>query len=190
MESKPINDAAYNRFLALILFRLNSTKWMHRLRKSPWGIVVFLGTSSEDRNERSEESKTRILDQLRTIANELRSLSPPNQITRTIDDFHEKLCSGIGSLDENSSGSQKPVFTHNDLSPNDIMAEGDKVTAIIDWEMAEWVPPHWEYTSTWHVIPQLGLWRDEVDKFLEAFPQELEMEKLRWRYFGEFGVEI
>ncbi|KAK4197066.1 kinase-like domain-containing protein [Triangularia verruculosa] len=286
MESKPINDTAYNRFITLILFRINSTNWMRRLRKSPWGIVcvsskrcikagafttlaeanamrfVAENTSipvpkvycsfkhgdrvyilmervpgrilSEDWSERSEESKARILDQLRTIASELRHISPPDHITgvanadggpicdgrlpdgpywgpfQTIDDFHRKLCGGIGGPEEvdddlegklpglrelisqytNLAASQKPVFTHNDFSPNNIMAEGDKVTAIIDWEMAGWMPPYWEYTSTWHVTPRLEFWKHEVDKFLEPFPQELEMEKLRRRYFGEFGVDI
>ncbi|KAK0737282.1 hypothetical protein B0T21DRAFT_410738 [Apiosordaria backusii] len=116
MESKPINDTAYNRFMTLLLFRLNSNKWMRRLRKSPWGIVCVSSkrcikagesmalaeanatfkrgdrvyilmervpgrTLSEDWIGRSEESRLRILEQLRGMVDELRSLSPPNHIT-------------------------------------------------------------------------------------------------------------
>jgi hypothetical protein len=30
------------------------------------------------------------------------------------------------------------------------------------------------------------LWRLEVDKFLKPYPAELEMEKVREKYFGDF----
>lgn len=37
------------------------------------------------------------------------------------------------------------VFTHADFSPRDILVEGGRVTAILDWEYAGWYPEHWEY---------------------------------------------
>jgi aminoglycoside phosphotransferase len=77
------------------------------------------------------------------------------------------------------------VFTHGDLSSLNILASGDKITGIVDWETAGWYPSYWEYSTAWNVNLQNEFWRDEVDKFLEHMPEELEMEKLRLRYFGD-----
>lgn len=57
---------------------------------------------------------------------------------------------------------------------------------IIDWEIAGWMPPYWEYTSAWHVNPQNMFWQDEVDKFITPHPRELEMEIIRRKYYGDF----
>ncbi|QUC17539.1 uncharacterized protein UV8b_01780 [Ustilaginoidea virens] len=80
----------------------------------------------------------------------------------------------------------KPVFTHGDLSSLNIIADGDTVVGIIDWETAGWLPPYWEYTCAWDANPQNWFWQQEVDNFLEARPHDLEMETIRKRYFGAF----
>ncbi|KAJ5176560.1 uncharacterized protein N7482_002437 [Penicillium canariense] len=36
-------------------------------------------------------------------------------------------------------------FTHADFAPRNILVEGGRVTAILDWEYAGWYPEHWEY---------------------------------------------
>jgi thiamine kinase-like enzyme len=77
------------------------------------------------------------------------------------------------------------VFTHGDLSSLNVLASGDKITGIVDWETAGWYPSYWEYSTAWNVNLQNEFWRDEVDKFLEHMPEELEMEKLRLQYFGD-----
>ena len=76
-------------------------------------------------------------------------------------------------------------LTHADLSSLNVLVQGDKVVGIVDWETSGWYPSYWEYTTAWRVNPQNGFWQAEVDKFLDPFPQELEMEKTRWKYFGE-----
>lgn len=43
-----------------------------------------------------------------------------------------------------------PVFTHADLNPSNIMVDGTRVVAIIDWEFSGWYPYYWEYTSVWY----------------------------------------
>ncbi|KAJ4309128.1 hypothetical protein N0V84_011694, partial [Fusarium piperis] len=109
----------------------------------------------------------------------------------TIHDFHRELRNGI-ELKDLTDGQTLPglrdlitfqdqdweasVFTHGDLSSTNIMARGDHVVGIIDWETAAWMPPYWEYTSAWHVNPQNQFWQKEVDKFLTPMPFELEME--------------
>ncbi|TKA22544.1 hypothetical protein B0A50_08085 [Salinomyces thailandicus] len=78
-----------------------------------------------------------------------------------------------------------PVFTHGDLNPFNILVRGDKVVAIIDWELAGWYPNYWEYTSTW-----LGSylrwpdWQDALHLFLDPFPEELEMDRTRYIWWG------
>ncbi|KAF5234541.1 hypothetical protein FAUST_7521 [Fusarium austroamericanum] len=117
----------------------------------------------------------------------------------TIQDFHQELRHGLELRDDeeafpglreliefHNSSMQRSVFTHGDLSSFNIMAVDDKVTGIVDWETAGWMPPYWEYTSVWHVNPRNVFWKDAIDEFLEPLPYELEMEKIRRQYFSEF----
>lgn len=92
----------------------------------------------------------------------------------------------IGQLIE-KHGEKWPIcFTHGDLSSLNILARGDKVTGIVDWETAGWYPSYWEYTSAWNVNPQNEFWRNEINKFIDSMPEELAMDQLRLKYFGEF----
>ncbi|CAG8124425.1 unnamed protein product [Penicillium salamii] len=36
------------------------------------------------------------------------------------------------------------VFTHGDFAPRNILVEGGRVTAILDWEYGGWYPEYWE----------------------------------------------
>lgn len=78
------------------------------------------------------------------------------------------------------------IFTHGDLSPFNILVRGDEVAAIIDWECAGWFPDYWEYTSAWHGNLTRTDWQEALGKFLVAFPAELEMEKVRNKWWGEW----
>ncbi|KAK6364927.1 hypothetical protein LTR64_008839 [Lithohypha guttulata] len=82
--------------------------------------------------------------------------------------------------------SENVCFTHNDLSSFNILVDGQQITGIIDWEYAAWLPSYWEYTSAWHVSPQNMFWRDEVGKFLDVYEKQLEMEKIRRQWFGDY----
>ncbi|OAA58995.1 Protein kinase-like domain protein [Niveomyces insectorum RCEF 264] len=183
---------------------------------------------------RSEDSKARILTQLRSMISELRNVPRPppppgcpsnTDIVSGIDggqfydgnlpkkrfwgpfstvrDFHRDLRSNLMVVpdecpEERSADLRKlislhegyaavpPVLTHGDLSANNILADGDIVTGIIDWETAAWMPAYWEYTNAWHVNPYNPYWQEEVGKFLEAWPAELEMEKLRRKFFDVY----
>jgi thiamine kinase-like enzyme len=78
------------------------------------------------------------------------------------------------------------VFSHGDLSPFNILVRGDEVAAIIDWEGAGWFPHYWEYTMAWYNNLLRTDWHEALSKFLDAFPAELEMEKVRNRWWGEW----
>ncbi|UPK91001.1 hypothetical protein LCI18_001936 [Fusarium solani-melongenae] len=80
----------------------------------------------------------------------------------------------------------KLVLTHGDLSNLNILIHGDTVVGIVDWETAGWFPPYWEYTTAKYVNPQNPCWADPVDQFITPMPEELRMETIRRKYFGDF----
>lgn len=49
------------------------------------------------------------------------------------------------------------VFTHGDLGVRNVLVDDrNNIVALIDWEMAGWMPEYWEYIKTVH-----GRWEDE-----------------------------
>lgn len=78
-----------------------------------------------------------------------------------------------------------PVLTHGDLSSLNILAQGDRITGIVDWETAGWYPYYWEYTTALQVNFQNEFWAREIDSFLQPYPEELKMEHIRQEYFGD-----
>jgi len=81
-------------------------------------------------------------------------------------------------------------FTHGDLSSLNILAQGDRVTGIVDWETAGWYPSYWEYTSACYVNPWNLWWRDYIDAFIEPIPDALHMETLRSDLCGPLGCVL
>jgi len=118
-----------------------------------------------------------------------RTASPLNTLlVRRGVDAHPNHIAEIGRLIAQHDTLQTAlVFTHGDLSSLNILASGDDIVGIVDWETAGWYPAYWEYTTAWHVNPQNEFWRDEVDKFLQPMPEELAMEKIRRKYFGDIA---
>ena len=77
---------------------------------------------------------------------------------------------------------------HGDLSSQNIIIISDnKISGIVDWEMAGWYPDYWEYTSTWHINIFDEFWRPEVEKILDGhdYIAELEVDIIRRRYFQD-----
>lgn len=113
----------------------------------------------------------------------------------TIEDFHRHLRMGmefdsrlnpdIQELIKQHSKSWPLVFTHGDLSSLNILVRGDDIVGIIDWETAGWYPSYWEYTSASQVNPQNYFWVNEIDRFLQPMPEDLAMERIRQKYFGD-----
>ncbi|KAF8911812.1 hypothetical protein CPB85DRAFT_1303480, partial [Mucidula mucida] len=75
------------------------------------------------------------------------------------------------------------VLTHNDFASHNIMAmetaDGWRITAIIDWECAAWMPSHWEYVKAKNFCsrslrPYRQQWVDWLPKILEPFDLEAE----------------
>lgn len=170
---------------------------------------------------RSEESKNKLLTQLKNMVLEMRELRPPKAIVissasggplydgriagtslrfgpfssiqsfhrhlRTGMDFNPRLDSEIQDLIKQHDRDHWPiVLTHGDLSSLNILARGDDIVGIIDWETAGWYPSYWEYTTACQVNPYNSFWIDEIDKFLTPMPEELKMDRIRQKYFGAF----
>ncbi|KAF1997084.1 hypothetical protein P154DRAFT_606910 [Amniculicola lignicola CBS 123094] len=77
---------------------------------------------------------------------------------KTVQDFHRHLRGGfeahlvhkleISELILQQDKLQSAlVFTYGDLSSLNVLASGDKVVGIINWETAGWYPSYWEYTT-------------------------------------------
>ncbi|KFY40703.1 hypothetical protein V494_03365 [Pseudogymnoascus sp. VKM F-4513 (FW-928)] len=167
---------------------------------------------------RTDESKAKILSQIKEMVADMRRIAPPSSAVSNVDggilydcrihgpmqfgpfksiqDFHKYLRGGLEAHADNPSDASEliawqdgpwsaPVFTHGDLSSLNILARGDEVVGIIDWETAGWYPDYWEYTTASNVNPQNLFWKKEVDRFLEPMPKELAMEEIRQKYFGD-----
>ncbi|KAH9930573.1 kinase-like domain-containing protein [Fomitopsis serialis] len=56
---------------------------------------------------------------------------------------------GMPQLVAEAHSMKHPIaFTHGDLDPRNVMVDGSRITAIIDWECAGWFPAHWEYCKS------------------------------------------
>lgn len=126
---------------------------------------------------------------------------------RTVTDFHPSLRSNVTlqPLESSKSSSpdeisdlkrltafhatepRAPVLTHGDLSSLDILIHNDAVVGIIDWDAAGWLPYCWECTMAWHADPRNRFGQKEVHRFLDAYEEELCMEKLGRTYFGDIS---
>jgi aminoglycoside phosphotransferase (APT) family kinase protein len=65
------------------------------------------------------------------------------------------------------------VFTHADFSPRNILVEGGRVTAILDWEYAGWYPEHWEYIQALRQLKPMPDWPEYLSRIL---PPQFERE--------------
>ena len=197
-----------------ILCAFAHSGWTYILMERIKGDIIGSGWVG-----RSEESKAKLMSQLKKLVQEMRELQPPDGIGiasvdggslfdcrvpgpslrfgpfATIQDFHRHLRSGmeldsrldpkIQDLIQRQSKPWPLVFTHGDLSSLNILACGDDIVGIIDWETAGWYPSYWEYTSACQVNPQNSFWINEIDKFIQSMPEELAMEQIRQKHFGD-----
>ena len=67
------------------------------------------------------------------------------------------------------------VLTHGDLDPRNILVQGDKVVAILDWELSGYYPEYWEYCKALQRPVWEGAWSrsQAAEMFLQPFHAEL-----------------
>jgi hypothetical protein len=78
-----------------------------------------------------------------------------------------------------------PVFTHCNLNPFNILLSAGKIIGIIDWEFSGWYPHYWECTAAWFGNQLSTDWQGVLHSLLGPYPEELEMERIRNRWWGE-----
>jgi len=76
-------------------------------------------------------------------------------------------------------------FSHGDPSSSNFLVMTDKVV-MIDFEFSGFMPCYWDYVAGMNVNPYDEFWKAEIGKFLDPYPKELEMERLRRKFFGSF----
>lgn len=69
------------------------------------------------------------------------------------------------------------VMTHGDLCPRNIIVQGSKVAAIVDWEMSGFYPEYWEYVKALYMPAWESQWVKDraVDKIMKPYRMELAM---------------
>ncbi|CAI7642477.1 unnamed protein product [Penicillium bialowiezense] len=73
------------------------------------------------------------------------------------------------------------VFTHADFSPRNILVEGGRVTAILDWEYAGWYPEYWEYNQALRQLKPMPDWPEYLSLIL---PPRFEREYIGMSWLG------
>ena len=58
------------------------------------------------------------------------------------------------------------VFTHADFAPRNILVEGGRVTAILDWEYAGWYPEYWEHIQALRQLMPMRGWPEYLERIL------------------------
>ena len=73
-------------------------------------------------------------------------------------DFNNHLYHiGVGptlkaSIAEVHSRKHRSCFTHSDLHPTNILVEGGRLSGIVDWECAAFMPEYWEFTKAMYGV--------------------------------------
>lgn len=160
-----------DRRLALAEQAIDALAALHALDASPLGVAV---TPADDlgRLERRLERVGPVPDPLRAALAWLRPRTPP--------------AADVG-------------IVHGDYRMGNMVVEGDRITGVLDWELAEAGDPlvdlDWCFIPVWEPP---GL--DEaplLERYAEAIGRELDPERMRWRrvlgyvrlaYFGLAGT--
>lgn len=81
-------------------------------------------------------------------------------------------------------------LTHGDLSPENIMIQNGKISAIVDWEFCGWFPEYWEYIKIYFGYrPYRKDFYFIIDKALATYPEELAAESALLRRFDVFSYD-
>ncbi|KAF9472869.1 kinase-like protein [Pholiota conissans] len=141
--------------------------------------------------EITSEIRKKIADQLSSLLAQLRAIPPPEdgavcgfvggplhceQVTELVWDTIKKA----------HSQSHRICFSHGDLGAHNVLIDDEfNVTAIIDWEMASWMPEYWEFTkSTFQPIyrGKKSMWFQIMSNVFPQYALERRAELFVWRY--------
>ncbi|KAI9924899.1 hypothetical protein ASPWEDRAFT_183404 [Aspergillus wentii DTO 134E9] len=126
--------------------------------------------------------------------NDFRIANTPQGPFDSVEDFHDFLRhggqypTGNRELDAlivaQDSRDYDINFTHGDFGLRHVFYHGGKITGIIDWEFAGWFPDYWEYAMAGYSVWSFVSIEDYLHMIMDPFPDELQMERLRWVLFA------
>ncbi|KJR89219.1 uncharacterized protein SPSK_06474 [Sporothrix schenckii 1099-18] len=69
----------------------------------------------------------------------------------------------------------KIVMTHNDMDPRNIIVQGSKVVALLDWELSGYFPEYWEYCKAMRRPDWESAWVKErvLEKIMKPYRKEM-----------------
>jgi aminoglycoside phosphotransferase (APT) family kinase protein len=77
------------------------------------------------------------------------------------------------------------VFTHSDIAARNILVNNhNDIVAILDWEMAGWMPEQWEYLKAMWMGQYDEGWPEFVHLFLEPYDHDLQIHNEMCRLHG------
>ena len=75
----------------------------------------------------------------------------------------------------------KIVFTHGDLSGDNILVADGRVTAILDWQTAGWMPEYWEYRKSRYGKNSESWWVEMIHAIMDHYEREWQVDSdLEW----------
>lgn len=60
------------------------------------------------------------------------------------------------------------VFTYSDLTPRNVIIEGNRVKGLLDWEYAGWYPEYWEFIKFFERPTNCKDWKDYASIIFET----------------------
>jgi aminoglycoside phosphotransferase (APT) family kinase protein len=103
-------------------------------------------------------------------------------------EFNERLIEKLGDemkstiTSKRTYNSHKSVFTHSDFFRGNILLQNGRLSGIVDWENASFMPEYWEYTrAMWTSMRRKEVQELWTKAFGGLYQEELEVERILWR---------
>lgn len=109
-------------------------------------------------------------------------------------DFNNHLTSHLGCSsaealgEENVPQGHRSYFTHSDFHRTNLLIDRGRLSGIIDWECAGYLPEYWEFTKAMYTTLQNPILESIFRRaFGHRYESELIVERKLW-YYTPFGV--
>lgn len=88
------------------------------------------------------------------------------------------------------SRTHESVFTHSDFFFSNVLVDGGRLSGVVDWEGAGFMPEYWDFTKAMR-SPKLDKDAQAIYRRMwgHRFDEELEAEVWLWRVFPFGGPE-
>ncbi|KAH6635900.1 kinase-like domain-containing protein [Chaetomium tenue] len=129
--------------------------WRQPIRDSNFRNKTLKGPCEDPAISGPHETEEQWIDAMWLCVKMMKDRRWLNQLPRIRKDYHVVF-----------KGEYKPVFTHADLSLDNVMLRDDGVVVVIDWERSGWYPSYWEYCSA---RMRDEPWTEELSMMLDEY---------------------